>query len=90
VPLTSQPDKICAEVVRLLRQQRTARGWSVYRVAKEARLSQQMIHYIEAGQRNPTLSTLLRLADALDVDLWKLIKAGTGRASSKKVTSGRA
>lgn len=51
-------------------------------VAKKAGLSQQMISYVERGLRNPTLDTLLRIADALDIDLWRVIKqasAGTGR-----------
>ena len=42
-----------------------------------------MISYVERGMRNPTLDTLLRMADALDTDLWKLLKqaSGTRKAS---------
>jgi transcriptional regulator with XRE-family HTH domain len=43
-------------------------------VAKKSGLSQQMVSYVERGMRNPTLDTLLRIASALDIDLWKLIK----------------
>ena len=43
-------------------------------VAKRSGLSQQMVSYVERGMRNPTLDTLVRIANALDVDLWKLIK----------------
>ena len=53
---------------------RLACGLSVVSPCKDARLSQQMIDYIESGQRNPTLSTLLRLANALDIESWKLVK----------------
>jgi len=62
------------EVARLLRSERIRRGLSMYRVAKSSGLSLQIISYVEHGKRNPTLDTLLRIAGALNVDLWKLIK----------------
>jgi transcriptional regulator with XRE-family HTH domain len=65
--------------VRLLREQRIERGLSMNRVAKIAGLSQQMVSYVERGMRHPTLDTLLRIANALDVDLWRLIKRATTR-----------
>jgi transcriptional regulator with XRE-family HTH domain len=56
------------------------RGFSMNAVAKKSGLSQQMVSYVERGMRNPTLDTLLRMANALNVDLWKLIKrASTAR-----------
>jgi transcriptional regulator with XRE-family HTH domain len=43
-----------------------------------------MVSYVERGKCNPTLGTLLRIANALDVDLWRLIKrASTARRSTK-------
>jgi len=65
---------IAREVTRLLREERIGAGLSIYRVAKKSGVSQQMIGYVERGMRNPTLDTLLRIAGALNVDLWKLIK----------------
>jgi transcriptional regulator with XRE-family HTH domain len=54
------------------------------RVAQLAKLSQQMVSYVERGLRNPTLDTLLRIADALDVDLWRLLKqVSTARGSAR-------
>jgi len=68
------PRKIAAEVPQLLRQERARRGISIYRLSKMCGVSQQMISYVERGMRNPTLDTLLRIAIALDIDLWKLLK----------------
>lgn len=34
-------------------------------VAERAGLSQQMVSYVERGMRNPTLDTLLRMANAV-------------------------
>lgn len=47
------------------------------KLAAESGLSQQMISYVERGMRSPTLDTLLRIAAALDVDLWRIIKAAS-------------
>ena len=63
-----------AEVARLLREERTRRELSLNELAKRAGLSQQMVSYVEREMRAPTLDTLLRLADALEIDLWKLIR----------------
>ena len=42
-----------------------------------AGLSQQMVSYVERGMRVPTLDTLLRLTDALNVDLWRILASAT-------------
>lgn len=42
-------------------------------LAAKAGLSQQMVSYVERGIRNPTLDTLLRITEALDVPLGKMI-----------------
>jgi transcriptional regulator with XRE-family HTH domain len=46
-------------------------------LAERARLSQSMISLVERGKRTPTLETILRIATALDVDLWRVIKKAT-------------
>jgi transcriptional regulator with XRE-family HTH domain len=79
VPKTDTSHAIAQEVTRRLREQRIRAGLSIYRVAKKSGVSQQMIGYVERGMRNPTLQTLLRIAEALQIDLSKLIKqASTG------------
>jgi transcriptional regulator with XRE-family HTH domain len=70
----------------LLRSERIRRGLSMYRVAKSSGLSLQMVSYVEHGKRNPTLDTLLRIANALNVNLWKLIKRASG-ARNRKTSS---
>lgn len=42
-------------------------------LAAKAGLSQQMVSYVERGIRNPSLETLLRIAQALDIPLGTLI-----------------
>jgi transcriptional regulator with XRE-family HTH domain len=82
---SKNPQIISTEVVRLLRKERLDQKLSVYRVAKDSGLSQQMIHFVERGMRNPTLDTLLHIAGALNVDLSKFIKrASAARNRSRK------
>jgi transcriptional regulator with XRE-family HTH domain len=74
---------VLIELVRLLRTERVRQKFSMRRLASKSGLSQSMISYIERGLSNPTLDTLLRIADALDVDLSKLLRraSGTRKAS---------
>jgi transcriptional regulator with XRE-family HTH domain len=64
---------ICSEVAKLLKAQREKSQLSMTALAAKAGLSQQMVSYVERGIRNPTLETLLRITEALDVPLGKMI-----------------
>jgi len=65
---------LCVKIICLLRQERERRKLSKYFIAQESGLSPQMIAYVENGERNPTLETVLRIAAALKVDLAEIIK----------------
>ena len=81
-------DIIAPIVVRLLREQREARGLSMNAVAKRAGLSHTMISRVEHELRRPTLDTLLRITEAMDVDLWPLIKkAEKSLQQTRKINS---
>ena len=64
---------LCAKIISLLQQERKRRKLSKYFVAQESGLSPQMIAYVENGERNPTLETVLKIASALQVDLAAII-----------------
>jgi transcriptional regulator with XRE-family HTH domain len=70
---------VSTNVARLLRQERERQGMSMTRLAADAGLSQQMISYVERGLRNPTLDTLLRMADVLEIDLSEIIRRASRR-----------
>ena len=70
----SKADIVAPIVIRLLREKREALGLSMNAVAKRARLSHSMISRVEHELRRPTLDTLLRITEAVDVELWPLIK----------------
>lgn len=53
-------------------------------VSERAGLSRMMISYVEREQRNPTLDTLLRITDALEIDLVDLLQRAQRAAQGKK------
>jgi len=64
----------CAAVARLLREERERQGLSMTRLAERSGLSQQMISYVEREIRIPGLDTLLRMTDALGIEIDDLIR----------------
>ena len=63
--------------MRLIRAERERQEVSMNLLAKRAGLSQPMISLVERDLRNPTLDTLLRMANALELDLSRVIAQAT-------------
>jgi transcriptional regulator with XRE-family HTH domain len=59
----------------VLRKHRKERGISQEDLAHEAGVDRTFIYRIEAGSRQPTISTLLNLAAALQVSAADLVQA---------------
>jgi transcriptional regulator with XRE-family HTH domain len=57
-----------------LRRLRKDRKLSQYALAKEAKVSREYIRKLEAGESDPTVGMLQRLADALGVPVAKLLE----------------
>jgi len=71
-------------VARLLREERERRQISMTALAERAGLSRTMIRFVEREVRNPTLETLLRMTNALEIDLGELIQKANAAARKKK------
>ena len=67
-------EAIASNVLRLLREERETRGLSMNVVAQRAGLSHSIVSLVERDLRNPTLDTLLRIAEVLEIDLGEVIK----------------
>lgn len=67
-------DALAANVARVLRQEREARGLSMNIVAQRAGLSHSIVSLIERDMRSPTLDTLLRICEAMDVELADVLR----------------
>lgn len=82
MPKVTNRDLITLTVSHTLRDERKRQGLSMERLAEKAGLSTSMISLFERDLRNPTLDTLLRITEVLNVDLGRVIqKAAT---SAKK------
>jgi transcriptional regulator with XRE-family HTH domain len=65
-----------------VRHERTARGWTLDRLADEAGVSRRMVVNVEQGAANPSVGTLLRLSSALGVGLPALVEPPERQAVS--------
>ena len=71
-------------MVRLLREEREKSGVSMNALAQRSGLSQSMVSLVERDLRNPTLDTLFRIADALEIDLADIIRRAKNAAARGK------
>lgn len=62
-----------------VRQERTARRWTLDQLADASGLSRRMVVNVEQGAANPSVGTLLRLSDALGVGLPALVEPPEAR-----------
>lgn len=57
-----------------VKQERTARRWTLDQLAEAAGVSRRLVVNVEQGVSNPSVGTLLRLSDALGVGLPALVE----------------
>jgi len=68
------PQEILLELGSSLREQRRKRGISQEELAALTAIDRSYISDIERGVSSPTLLVLLRLTEAMDIKLWRLVK----------------
>jgi transcriptional regulator with XRE-family HTH domain len=68
--MTPTPRQIGMKLKRI----RTAKGLSQYALAQEADVSREYIRKLEAGESDPTVGMLQRLAKALGVPVTELLE----------------
>jgi transcriptional regulator with XRE-family HTH domain len=64
-----------AVIARHVRAARAARGWSLDGLATRSGVSKGMLVQIEQGRANPSIATLVRVANALGVGVPELLEA---------------
>ena len=65
-------EKLRVEI--LLKKVRTEKGYSLEDLAKLTGISSSHLNYIERNEKEPSISMLLRIAIALNVDIKELYK----------------
>ncbi|HKU18742.1 MAG TPA: helix-turn-helix transcriptional regulator [Candidatus Saccharimonadales bacterium] len=72
--MTKRIDTIYKEIGKRISSARTKRGWTQEKLAAESEVASAHIGFIEQGRRRPTVSTLHKLAMALNTTLEDLFK----------------
>jgi transcriptional regulator with XRE-family HTH domain len=78
-PLTETVAALTAAVAGHVRALRTARGWSLDELAGRSGVSKGMLVQIEAARTNPSVGTLVRIADAFGVTIARLLEPAEER-----------
>ena len=66
-------DSIARAIGGRVRQGRGSRGWTLDQLAERSGVSRRMLVSIEQGSANPSITTLLRISDALGIGLPALV-----------------
>jgi transcriptional regulator with XRE-family HTH domain len=67
--------RVSRSLAEALRRFRAGRAWTLDELATRSGVSRRLIVQIEQGEANPSIGTLLRIADALEVTLTDLVSA---------------
>lgn len=70
--------------MRTLREWRIARLYSIRRLASEAKLSPRTIQEAEAGRRQPSLETMRKLSEVLEVEPGEVAEFKTAMDTMSK------
>ncbi len=70
--MANQNEKILKDFGKNLQKLRIKKGFTTRKFAMEADISASSLGRLEAGLSNPSLTTLLKLSEALEVDLITL------------------
>ena len=78
-------DDVSLRTGRAVKERREALGLSLRLLASRSRISPSMISDIERGAKSPTVTTMVRLAQALGVSAADLVDGGAGPAPRIRV-----
>jgi transcriptional regulator with XRE-family HTH domain len=84
VPKIGHYQAVCAEIIRLLREERKQRKLSNYVISQKSGVSESMLSLVDRGLRNPSMELMLRIADGIEADLPALIKKAQTTLSRKQ------
>jgi transcriptional regulator with XRE-family HTH domain len=71
--MDSSASELSAAIGAKVRAERQAREWTLDQLAASAGVSRRMIINVEQGSANPSVTTLLRISDALGIGLQALV-----------------
>jgi len=72
--MTSSTKKVEQNLRKNIRKYRKMLGFTQLQLSIKTEVSKDFIYDLEAGRRNPSLDVLCKLADALKVEPYELLK----------------
>jgi transcriptional regulator with XRE-family HTH domain len=72
-PFEEEHRRVALPIGLAVRRFRSARSWTLNELAARSGVSRRLVVQIEQAQANPSIGTLLRLADAFEVTLSELL-----------------
>jgi transcriptional regulator with XRE-family HTH domain len=84
--LSTKEDEVSRHTGRAVKQQRETAGLSLRMLAERSGVSSSMISDIERGTKSPTVTTLVRLAQALGTSAAALLDPGATQTPRIRVT----
>lgn len=55
---------------QVIRNKRMKKGWSQYKLAKEAGIAQSFMNEIESGRKTPSLEVFFHICNVLEIELF--------------------
>lgn len=83
--MSTLEDEIGLRTGRAIKQQREAAGLSLRMLAERSGVSSSMISDIERGAKSPTVTTLVRLAQALGISAAAIVDGGPNSESRIRI-----
>lgn len=84
--LSRHAEHVAAQV----RRRRQQRAWTLDQAAARLGVSRRLLAQLEAGQGNPSLSTLLAIAEGFEISLLELVAGGDKPAITVQTDNGNA
>ena len=84
MPKIGHYQAVCAEIIRLLREERKQRKISNYAISQKSGVSESMLSLVDRGLRNPSMELMLKIADGVGVDFPAFIKKAQTTVSRKE------
>jgi len=64
-----------------LRERRRARGLTQSQICEQTGLTKAYVSLVERGRANPTLDTMIKLAEAVGAEAWDMIRPAPDQTS---------
>lgn len=85
-PIEEKSREMEQAIARRIRKKRQERGWTLDKLAQITGLSKGYLSQIENCEKNPPISTLIKVAHGLGIDVTALISGGTPQPENPKIS----